>query len=201
MIDESGNLGEAETYFVLTMFNTPTRNKAKRVLKKFQLNHIDKKEIKGSQLTLEKKQQLLSDMKKFKYSVHYIVANKKETDLFKNKVDKNLIYNYLLKFIIIKVIKENMNLPKICFHLDNHTIKVKSLNSFADYIKLQAIENNYYGDIEVMYFDSHKHLLIQAADIMSNIIWNKYERNREHLYNLIEPNIKTSFKFPLHAFN
>jgi len=200
MVDESGNLGKAETYFVLTMFNTPERNKARRVLKKFQLQHNNKEEIKGSKLFFDKKQKLLSEMSKFKYNVHYIVANKSNTALFNNNVDKNVIYNYLLKFIVVKVIVENSQLPKICFHLDNHTIKVKSLNSFAEYIKLQAIENNYYGTIEVDYFDSHKHILIQAADIMSNIIWNKYERKRDNLYNLIKPHIKTSFKFPLNNF-
>jgi len=200
MIDESGNLGKAEKYFVLTMFNTDNRKKAKRVLKKFQNTHISNNEIKGSHLDLPLKQTLLSEMKKFNYNIHYIVADKTKTQLFQGKVDKNLIYNYLLQFIVIKVIKENSQLPKICFHLDNHTIKVKSLNSFSDYIKLKAFENNYYGDIEVQYYDSHKHTLIQAADIMSNIVWNKYEKNRNHLYNLIQPNIKTSFKFPLSSF-
>jgi len=200
MIDESGNLGIQGTYFVLTMFNTSNRNKAKRVLRKFQKDYLDKEEIKGSQLNLILKQKLLSEMKKFEYGVHYIVADKTRTNLFRVKVDKNLIYNYLLQFIIVKIIKENFSCESLHFHLDNHTIKVKSLNSFEDYIKLKAIENNYFGEITVTYFDSHKHVLIQAADIMSNIIWNKYERKRQHLYKLIQANIKTSFKFPMSAF-
>ena len=128
MIDESGNLGKSETYFVLAMFNTTQRQKMKRILKKFQ-----------------------------------------------NNVDKNIIYNYFLSLIVVKVIKENMSQDKLVFHLDNHTIKVKSLNSFAEHIKLKAIENDYY--------DSKKHILIQYADIISNTVWNKFERKREHLYN------------------
>ncbi len=200
MIDESGNLGKGDTYFVLTMFNTDDRKKAKRVLRKFQYKHTKKEEIKGSQLDVAKKQTLLSTMKQFNYGVHYIVADKTQTTLFQRKEDKNLIYNYLLHFIVVNVIKQNLSSDSLHFHLDNHTIKVKSLNSFSDYIKLKAMEHDYEGEIHVTYFDSQNHILIQAADVMSNIIWNKYEKNRNHLYNLIKPNIKTSYKFPLAAF-
>lgn len=200
MIDESGNLGIAEKYFVLGMFNTEQREKTKRILKKFQKDYTNKEEIKGAQLGFEKKQLLINKMKDINYNIHYMVADKENTKLFKNKVDKNIIYNYLLSFIVIKVIKDNKHLPKFVFHLDNHTIKVKSLNSFAEHIKLKALENDYYGDIEVVYYDSHKHLLIQYADIISNVVYGKYQREKEHLYNLFKNKIKTSFKFPIKDF-
>jgi len=43
MIDESGNLGVVEKYFVLGMFNTDDRNKVKRILKKFQKDFTNKR--------------------------------------------------------------------------------------------------------------------------------------------------------------
>ena len=76
MIDESGNLGKSETYFVLAMFNTTQRQKMKRILKKFQ-----------------------------------------------NNVDKNIIYNYFLSLIVVKVIKENMSQDKLVFR--QFTLKVQ----------------------------------------------------------------------------
>jgi hypothetical protein len=201
MVDESGNLGTSETYFVLAMFNTTQRQKMKRILKKFQNKYTDNKEIKGSMLGFQEKQTLINSMKDIDYRIHYIVTNKTKTKLFQNNVDKNIIYNYLLTLIVVKVIKENMSQDKLVFHLDNHTIKVKSLNSFAEHIKLKAIENDYFGQIEVNYYDSQKHILIQYADIISNTVWNKFERKREHLYNLFQAKIKTNYKFPLSTFN
>ena len=200
MVDESGNLGIAEKYFVLGMFNTTQRVKVKRILKKFQVDFTDKNEIKGAQLKFSEKQTLINRMKDIDYSIHYMVADKENTQLFTNKVDKNIIYNFLLTFIVIKVIKDNKNLPKFVFHLDNHTIKVKSLNSFAEHIKLKALENDYFGEIEVEYYDSHKHILIQYADIISNVIYSKYQRNKDHLYRLFNNKIVTSFRFPLNDF-
>jgi len=200
MVDESGNLGVAEKYFVLGMFNTSQRIKAKRILKKFQKDFTNKQEIKGSQLDFTKKQTLINRMKDIDYNIYYMVADKENTRLFKNQVDKNIIYNYLLSFIVVDVIKKNMSNTNFVFHLDNHTIKVKSLNSFADHIKLKAIENNYFGNIEVKYFDSHKHILIQYADIISNVVYAKYQRQKSHLYNLFQNKIKSSFKFPINNF-
>jgi len=200
MVDESGNLGISEKYFVLGMFNTSERNKVKRILKKFQKDYTNKEEIKGSQLKFTEKQTLINNMKDIDYNIHYMVADKENTQLFQNKVDKNIIYNYLLTFIVIKVITDNKHLDKFVFHLDNHTIKVKSLNSFAEHIKLKAIENDFYGEIEVTYYDSHKHILIQYADIVSNVVYSKYQRKKEHLYNLFKGKIKTSFKFPINKF-
>jgi hypothetical protein len=100
----------------------------------------------------------------------------------------------------MKVIKTNKEIPKFIFHLDNHTIKVKSLNSFHDHIKLKAIESGYYGDIEVVYYESHKHLLIQYADIISNSIYSKYQKGKGHLYGLMVDKIVTSYKFPMEGF-
>lgn len=200
MVDESGNLGLKERYFVLGMFNTPQREKAKRILKKFQKDYTKKEEIKGAHLRLPEKQELINRMKNIDYSVHYMVADKPNIILLQRNMDKNLVYNYLLTFIVEKVIKDNLTAPKLVFHLDNHTIKVKSLNSFADHIKLKAFACNYYGEIEVEYFDSHKHTLIQYADVVANVVYSKYEKNRSHLYNLFQNKIQTSYKFPLANF-
>jgi hypothetical protein len=200
MVDESGNLGVSEKYFVLGMFNTSERKKVKRILKKFQKDFTNRQEIKGSQLDFTQKQALVNRMKDIDYSIYYMVADKENTQLFQNGIDKNIIYNYLLSFIVIDVIKQNMSNQNFVFHLDNHSIKVKSLNSFEEHIKLKAIENNYFGHIEVKYFDSHKHILIQYADIISNIIYAKYQRQKTHLYSLFQSKIKSSFRFPIDRF-
>ncbi len=200
MIDESGNLGVKDRHFVLGMFNSPEREKIRRKIKKFQNKHTDNKEIKGSNLTVPQKQELINSMKDINYNIHYMVADKNNAVIFHKNLEKNLIYNYLLSFIVVNVIRKNKNLPKLVFHLDNHTIKIGSLNSFEEHIKIKAIENFYFGEIEVKYFESHKHNLIQYADIISNVVFGKYEKGREHLYNLFKDKIKTSFKFPIKEF-
>ncbi|MFW3380135.1 DUF3800 domain-containing protein [Aliarcobacter butzleri] len=200
MIDESGNLGVKDRHFVLGMFNSLEREKIKRKIKKFQNKHTKNEEIKGAKLNLSQKQELINSMKDVNYNIHYMVADKNNAIIFKKNLEKNLIYNYLLSFIVVKVIRKNTSLAKLVFHLDNHTIKIGSLNSFEEHIKIKAIENSYFGEIEVKYFDSHKHNLIQYADVISNVVYGKYEKGRDHLYNLFKDKIKTSFKFPLKEF-
>lgn len=200
MIDESGNLGVKDRHFVLGMFNSLEREKIKRKIKKFQNKHTNNEEIKGSKLSLFQKQELINSMKDVNYNIHYMVADKKNAIIFQQNLEKNLIYNYLLSFIVVNAIRKNRKLPKLIFHLDNHSIKIGSLNSFEEHIKIKAIENFYFGKIEVQYFDSHKHNLIQYADVISNVVYGKYEKGREHLYNLFSNKIKTSFKFPQKEF-
>ena len=203
LVDESGNLGTKDTFFVMAAFNTPKRNEFKNILKRFYTKNLHSDlaythpEIKGSALTFPQKQILFTSFcnnGNFNYS--YIVANKTKMSLCQLK-DKNITYNYLLGLLIQEIIKSNFHLPQISLHLDNHDVKVSSKNSFEDYIKIKAkFELGYQGEITVDYFDSHVNRLIQAADVIANTIWQKYEKNYNGAYNIIKPFLLHQIQFP-----
>src|SRR4051812_49174083 len=106
-IDESGNLGKSERYFVIAMLQ-PFRSKrivnfARRFCVQNQLV-----EIKGSNLNFVQKQDLIDKLTKNNdYVISYIVADKHKIDNEKLFEDPNLLYNYLLSFLLRKTLKAN----------------------------------------------------------------------------------------------
>ena len=86
---------------------------------------------------------------------------------------------------------------------DNHTVKVHSKYSFADYIKLVL---NYHRslnmDVRVEYIDSNasKAFVIQAADFVANAIYTKYEHGYDLFYKVLKNNLNCVEEFPFDKF-
>ena len=104
-------------------------------MKKFCVrNKLD--EIKSSKLEFREKQVIFNKLCSANdYTTSYIVADKLNLNemIFR---DKNLCYNYLFSFLVRKTIKSTND--DVTILLDNHSTKVKSINSLADYIKIKA---------------------------------------------------------------
>lgn len=195
-IDESGTLGKKDRYFIIAMINPYNKNRIKNFLKKHcAQNGLE--EVHGKCLTFPEKQKLIHKLaKKPDHHISYIVADKHH--LFEKILkDKNLCFNYLMKYLLKKTIteaNENVNIL-----LDEHTVKVKSINSLADYIKIQAYSSwGFKHEINLTYTDSRACKLVQAADLIANTLYGKYNYNKSHLYDSL--NIKESIKFPHNKF-
>ncbi|KAA0547582.1 DUF3800 domain-containing protein [Bacillus sp. BGMRC 2118] len=206
--DESGNLGKSGRYFTIACVCTdslkPLHNVMKKAVLKTKQNFTEfsnHDEIKAKESYPPIKDFFLRKIVSKDISIRYIVA-----DLHHVKrqliQDENLLYNYMLKFVIEPVAMKP-GLKHLVINLDKRTIKVKSTNSFEDYIKIRLqYELNLDITIEVNYLESHNSYAIQAADFVANAINAKYEYGVAHgyYYNLIDEKIVQSEHFPRRYF-
>ncbi len=196
-IDESGDLGYNENYFIIAMIASYNPKRIKNIIKSFCACH-SLPEVHATNLSLPNKQFLINKLTKQQdYTISYIVVDKmmiKKKQLFK---DNNLLFNYLISFLLKETIKSNTD--DICLHLDNRTQKVASINSLKDYIRIKAYaEWNYNKNLSVCYLDSKNSKAIQMADLVANCIRRKYHWRIDDLYSRL--NIIKSIKFPKETF-
>jgi len=196
-IDESGNLGTKDRYFVLAMLTPQRPKRIINFMRKFCGKH-NLPEIKASQLSVPHKQEIFNKLYSANdYVISYIVVDKWHIDNKKLFEDKNVLYNYLFSFLVKKTIKSTQE--DLNFLLDNHSTKVKSINSLADYIRLKAYTQ--FGcqhDVRLAYTDSKNSKIVQAADVIANAIWARYNYNTSHFYNMLT--ISESIRFPQARF-
>jgi hypothetical protein len=196
-VDESGDLGTKGRYFVITMIAPQRSKRISNFMRKFCARNIIP-EIKASQLSFSQKTIIFNRLCSANdYTVSYIVADKLNIDNRKILEDKNLCYNYLFSFLVKKTIKSTSEDITILF--DNHSTKVKSINSLADYIKLKAYTQwGYKNNLNICYVDSKNSKIVQAADVVSNAIYANYTYGKKHFYNMLT--ISESIKFPYSKF-
>lgn len=196
-VDESGNLGTKDRYFVLAMLAPQRPKRITNFMRRFCAKHnLD--EIKASKLSVPRKQEIFNKLCSANdYVISYIVVDKRNIDNKKLFEDKNVLYNYLFSFLVKKTIRstrEDLN-----FLLDNHSTKVKSINSLADYIRLKAYTQFGCGhNIRLAYTDSKDSKIVQAADVIANAIWAHYNYGSSHFYNMLT--ISESIHFPQAKF-
>ena len=196
-VDESGDLGIKGRYFVITLLAPQESKRISNFMRKFcAKNSIQ--EIKASQLSFPQKQLIFNKLCGANdYTISYIVADKLNIDNKKILEDKNLCYNYLFSFLVKKTIKSTQE--DITLLLDNHSTKVKSINSLADYIKIKAFTQwGFTHNLNICYVDSKNSKVIQATDVVSNAIYAKYTYGKDHFYSKLT--ISESIKFPYSKF-
>lgn len=196
-IDESGNLGTKDRYFVIAMLLPVNKKRVLNFMKKFGAK-IEDDEIKASKLSFPQKQNLMYKLSQIPdHKISYIVADKKKFTSQKLLDDKNLCFNYLFRHLIKNTIsnsKEDVNIL-----VDEHTLKVSSTNSLQDYLKIEAYTKwNFKNNLNISFIDSKNSKLIQTADLIANIVYARYNYNRQHLYNMLK--ISESIKFPYKYF-
>lgn len=200
--DESGNMGKQGRYFNIACVGGAEMKPLENVIGKSILKvkkefpqYADLREIKASHSNPSIKDYILNKIISKDIFIRYIVADLKYTN--SNLIeDENLLYNFLLKKLIIPIAKEQIN-KKLTLNIDKRSIKVGSTNSFEDYIKIQLnYELKLNIDIKVHYIESQNSLSIQAADFVSNAIYAKYEYNNNYYYDILKPKIQNFEKFP-----
>lgn len=196
-VDESGNLGTKDRYFVLALLAPQRSKRIVNFMRKFcARNNLP--EVKASNLSFSQKQEIFNKLCSANdYTISYIVADKQNIDNKKLFEDKNLCYNYLFSFLVKKTIKSSPE--TLCILLDNHSTKVGSINSLADYIKIKAFTQfGFQHDLQIAYTDSQHSKVVQAADVIANAIWAHYNYGKSHFYNMLT--ISESIRFPQSKF-
>lgn len=207
--DESGNLGSSGNYFVIAGILTKEPKSLHNIMKKTLL-HIKKNyknvkfnsnELKANVANKKIKEIIINNICKKDICISYIVAQKKHIqDNLKD--DKNCLYNYLLKVLLSNYNNQFRN-NKVNLILDNKTIKVKSINSFKDYINIYwNYEMKLNIDVKVEYKDSKASdaYNIQAADYLANAIFARYEYDNICYYNLLKQKLEIKERFPRNKF-
>jgi len=196
-VDESGDLGYNEGHFIIAMIVAHDSKRIKNIIKSF-CSYNSLEEVHAADLDLPRKQFLINKLTKQQdYSVSYIIADKmmiKKERLFQNN---NLLFNYLMSFLLKDVVKANTD--DVLLHLDNRNQKVSSANSLKDYIKIKAYaEWGFDKNLDIKYLDSKNSKVIQMADLIANCIRRKYRWKNDDLYSRL--NIVKSIKFPQKTF-
>lgn len=204
--DESGNLGKKGRYFTIACIGgsdlKPLKNTMKKAILKVKKQFPqfeNAKEIKASESFPIIKDYMLRKIATKDIDIRYIVA---DLDNVKQalKDDENLLYNYLLHFLVKSVALEK-GVKDIEINIDKRTIKVQSINTFEGYIKLKLIyELGKDLDIKVKYIESHNSYAIQATDFVANAINTFYEYRYDYYYNLIKHKIVHIEHFPYKYF-
>ncbi|PIR78693.1 MAG: hypothetical protein COU28_00165 [Candidatus Magasanikbacteria bacterium CG10_big_fil_rev_8_21_14_0_10_36_16] len=206
-LDESGALNniKKQRYFVIGALVTEKeidRKKLKNLYRRLYVKHcipnkID--ELHANKLDFTVKQDILQSLSNLAcFRLDYIVIDKVyiNPELYK---EKNICYNYLVTQLVKKIVKNYQKDIQII--LDNHTIKVKSLNSLRDHILIEARTKwNFNHDIEVVLMDSKNSKGVQLVDVVANAIFAKYNYNKIHLYNINDTNYRHRIRFPYAKF-
>lgn len=211
IFDESGNLGKSGRYFVIACIDTKEckalHNVMKRKLKaagnKFpEIKKGHSHEIKVVDAYPCVKSHILECIVSKNLSISYIVVDLKYV---KEKLleDKNILYNYVMKILLDRMITAHDAGTKINILCDNKTTKITSKNSFEDYIKIHFnLEKDYEIDLDVKYLDSDAGdaFIIQAADYVANAIFSCYEYGNNMYSAILIPKVKNIERFPYEKF-
>lgn len=211
IFDESGNLGKAGRYFVIACIDTreckSLHNIMKRKLKLADDKFSDMKnghahEIKAADVYPCVKYHILECITSKNLSISYIVVDLKHVkpNLLK---DKNILYNFVMKILLDRMITVKDRGSKINILCDNKTTKITSINSFEDYIKIHFnYEKDYDIDLKVRYIDSDATdaFIIQAADYVANAIYAYYEYGHGIYKEVLSKKVKIVERFPYEKF-
>lgn len=211
IFDESGNLGNSGRYFVIACIDTSSvkslhniMHKKLGIAKKLfpELSAIHSNEIKAKDAYPCIKHHILECIAKKDLTISYIVADLShiEERLLR---DKNILYNYLMKLLIERLVTENDNGKTIHIICDNHTTKVASKNSFSEYIKLYLLYDKGYDvelDIQLLDSDANNAYIVQAADYVANSLYGHYEYANLLYSSLLTGKYKVQMLFPWQHF-
>lgn len=211
IFDESGNLGKSGRYFVIACIDTKNckalHNIIKRKLKIADSKFPDMKnghahEIKAKDAYPCVKYHILECIKSKDLSISYIVV---DLEHVKPSLlnDKNILYNFVMKILLDRIITNRDKGTKINILCDNKTTKITSKNSFEDYIKIHFnYEKDYDIDLNVRYIDSDAGdaFVIQAADYVANAIYVNYEYNHGIYKGVLDEKLNVVEHFPYEKF-
>lgn len=196
-IDESGNLGLNEGYFVIAMLAPTNPKRIKNIIKRFCAHHSIE-EAHACHLLFPDRQFLANKLNQEKdYTASYIVVDKMMVENKKLYESNNLLFNYLFSFLVEDIFKTNTD--DIMLYLDNRNQKVASVNSLGEYIKIKAYTSwGFTKEVTFEYCDSKDVKALQMVDLIAHCIFKKYTSKKEDLYNRL--NISKSIKFPIERF-
>lgn len=204
-IDESGTIGMKERYFVIAALITDNpvgEKRLKRIVKRSKVS------FRGTPLFDELHASLMNGTQKKnflvkihtvdEYKVAYLIADKNHIDP-KLYASKNLCFNYLFATLAKSLLATIDDDVEFC--VDNRTVKVTSVNSLGDYVKIQALTSwGFKHNIAITLRDSKTCHLLQTVDVIANSLYAKYNYDNEDLYGINSDRLLLKEYFPRAKF-
>ena len=204
-IDESGDLGwtldkpyrmgGSSQYLSIAILLTPNKSKhhPKRVVKGIYTKYkiAPSKEIKGVDLSENRLAffvQEVINLRKIHPEIRIVAITCKKENVQKHiRNDSNKLYNYMIRLVLLReVIKENT----VTLIPDPRSIRVKSGNSLIDYLQTELwfeCGSSTILNHEIVHSDNS--LNLKFIDIITHIIWCKYENKQSGNADLLMPYI------------
>lgn len=210
-IDESGNFGTDGRFFTIASvrcdvndrfrYSRAVKKASLKIKKNFPTSCNDNGEVKASLSNCIAKDYMLRKIEHSCFRIDYITAdlNYVEERLLNNQ---NILYNYLLTFLVKPVVINNSDLKRLNITIDNRTIKVGTERAFDEYIKGKIWVDYCRSDVDVNveYVSSDKNYYIQGADFVANAINARFEKENQYFTNLIANKFEVRVKFPYRNF-
>lgn len=203
-IDESGTIGPKtkEPYFVIAAVIFDDEHALKRVkniIRRAKKATGQLQELKATKLNTAQKQAIVFALAKHvDYKIAYIVVQKSKISQ-KLYEHKNVTYNFLFGILMKRIL--NTCGEDVRIVADNRTTKVTSADSLCDYIRAKAYGDwQFQHDITIEQAESHMHHGLQAADLVANTVFAKYNFDAQHLYNMHVKHYLVEEKFPYKDF-
>lgn len=182
--DESGSIPKTRLnkrfVVVFVVPNNPRElmNSFKRVKLKYLINKglSPKTEVKGKDLTDNEIEWFFNNyINRIKLYYAWIDSTTVKEKMLSNS---NLTHNFMTSSLIERFYDENIcEDSEIDLNIDNVNSGVGSLNSLEDHINLTYFQENPSLHVNVQYWDSKVHSLIQFTDIMSNYVYRQIWRS------------------------
>ena len=210
VLDESGAMHlKNERYFVIAGFITRELHKVtsahKNIEEQVKIRKgipIKKKtELKSSSLTYSQQSLFLNELYSISDVVPIAIVIDKD-NLTKFDASENVAYNFFVKTLLKYLFKCNVPILQtndIELRLDNRNTSVKHLKDLETFLQWEFELMDL--EFKVKYLDSKDNRDIQMADYVANLIWKKYNKNKEDLSRRIIQYNKTCIsKFPYRQF-
>lgn len=203
-IDESGTIGikQKEPYFIIAAVifdDEKALKRVKHVLKRAKVRTGNVQELHATHLDTVEKQRIINRLaSKADYRIAYIAIEKAKLSQ-KLYEHKNVTYNYLFGVLLKRILARCNEDVRIIS--DSRTTKVTSADSLCDYLRAKAYGDwKFAYDISIGQAESHTHLGLQAADLVANSIFARYNFNTRLLYDLHESHFMVREYFPYNDF-
>lgn len=204
-LDESGDLGfdfvnkKPSKYFVVTILvvkgheaNSRLINGVKKTLRR-KLNPKNKRkrivsELKGTKTTIEVKEYFYRQVRDLDLAVYAIILNKRRvySSLIKQK---SRVYNFIARSVLDQIPYGNAE-QKVELTIDKSKSKPEIVE-FNDYIYRQLESKiDPAVPLNIYHVNSIEHCALQAADMFSYAIFEKYERRRDQWFRIVKEKIK-----------
>lgn len=213
-IDESGNQGRGlGDYFTIAFFSgeheqikkacRTMRKSSLRIKTKYPTKYKKFDEVKAGNLDINDRKLVLKQILKADgVSIDYITVYKPQLkdSMYEHK---HISYNYYCKFVLKKIFSRlsPSSMDDVYMHLDNRTFKVKSGNTFQDFMfEFIKIVNGWDCTLNIEYLESQSSYGVQCADFISNGINYYYLTGNTALVMIMKPKIKSFEHFPFQSF-
>lgn len=210
VLDESGAMHlKNECYFVIAGFMTrelhkvtSTHKRIEEIVKERKNIPLEKKvELKSSKINDSQQALFLNGLYELSGVVPIAIVVDKD-NLSKFGASENVAYNFFVKNLLKYFFKCHISIlqtNEIELRVDNRNTSVKNLKDLETFLQWEFELMDL--EVKVKYLDSKDNRDIQMADYVANLVWKKYNQEKENLSRRVSQYYRTYIsKFPFRLF-